>query len=340
MRIELNTYVDSYYTYGLIEAIKDSSDKDIEFHISSLGGDLDEGLKLYYALLEHPKNSVAIFKGRCASAATFLAMGAKKRRMYQNSHILIHKVLEYKFVYDALNSDDLTKLIADLEKSKQELEKLDVSLANIYYAKAKQKGKSVQQILNLMSKDTWMTASEALDWGFIDEVINEDVETDIALENALVNQYKLPKIDKNVSHETFNQKEEPMGLLEKIKNFFTKELELTNEKANEKANQFLVSFNEELKNEISAQVAAISKNTDLDASIAELKNEIGTQKTANADLKTVLTDLQTRFNDLAKDKLNSANPLSNVKTNGDASHKAAEVKKTFLERLKAEGVLA
>lgn len=308
INIELDTDVNRYTSLGILETIKNSDD-DIEIGISSLGGSLDEGLKMYYALIEHKGNSTAVFKGRSASAATIFAMGAKKREIYKNSHVLIHKVLQPTMLADFLNADDIEGLIKELKKSKDELNKLDLSLANIYYQKAKKKGKEEKDILKLMSKDTWLNAKEALEWGFVDSIRNEDFEYDKEAENALLNHYGLPKVEK--------EKTKTMNFLNKIKAFFNNSLGLDETTANDKASEFVASFNEDLKNSMNEKFKTlVSEKSEaietLQNELSNIKKQIGNkQEKVNLDSyvsRETFESLQNSFNEL-QTKINETGSL-------------------------------
>jgi len=57
-------------------------------------------------------------------------------------------------------------LIAKLETQKQQLAKVTLQLAKMYVRKT---GKTLDEIINLMKQQTWLTADEAKGWGFVDE---------------------------------------------------------------------------------------------------------------------------------------------------------------------------
>lgn len=79
------------------------------------------------------------------------------------------------FEWGSLNSAQFATLIADCEKIKADLDKLDLNCAQLYAARCKRKP---EDLLALMKAGGWLTAREALDWGFVDEI------TDLADEPA------------------------------------------------------------------------------------------------------------------------------------------------------------
>lgn len=88
---------------------------------------------------------------------------------------LVHKCSMAFFEWGSLNSDQFATLIADCEKIKADLDKLDLNVAQLYAARCKRKP---EDLLALMKVGGWLSAKEALEWGFVDEI------TDLADEPA------------------------------------------------------------------------------------------------------------------------------------------------------------
>lgn len=146
--------------------LKDSENDEIEIQISSLGGEVDHALAIHDRLAQHG-NVTCILSGFVASSATVIPLGTKLIKMSQNSMYLIHKPMKWINEFDTMNEDDIDTLIERLKNEKQELEKVTLLLAKMYALKS---GKAVKEILTLMKKETWLSADEAKEWGFIDEV--------------------------------------------------------------------------------------------------------------------------------------------------------------------------
>ena len=140
--------------------------KHVDVLISSPGGDLDHALDIRQQFIDHGDVTVHIV-GFTASAATVIAMGAKKVCMFRGAVMKVHKCSNYIDVWGAYNADQMEKLIEDLTKNKKENDKIDVILANIYAARC---GKKVADILDLLKRDTWLDADEALNYGLVDEI--------------------------------------------------------------------------------------------------------------------------------------------------------------------------
>lgn len=140
--------------------------KPVNVKISSLGGDLDHGLDIRQQFIDHG-NVTVYLSGFVASAATVIAMGAKRIVMSKYAMFLVHKCSNYIDVWGYYNADQMQNLIAELEANKKENDKIDVVLANMY---ADHCGKKVSDILEILRDGRWLTAQEALDLGFIDEI--------------------------------------------------------------------------------------------------------------------------------------------------------------------------
>lgn len=156
--------------------------KDAEVHVlvNSLGGYAHEALAIS-SLFKLHGNVHVHYVGMNASAATIAAMGAKRITIDADACFLVHKCLNLVFEWDWMNADELSEHIKQLEKMKTNQEVLDGCVAGLYARRCK---KNKDELLELMSKDTWMSAQEALDWGFVDEITNESEDKGIELSQA------------------------------------------------------------------------------------------------------------------------------------------------------------
>lgn len=136
-------------------------------NISSLGGDVDHALAIHDSFVNHA-NIDARLSGFVASSATIIASGAKNVVMNSTAFYLIHKVSGWIDEFGFKNEDELQELIDRFAREAQENKKIDLVIAQIY---SKRTGKDVQDIVDLMKKETWLTAEEAKEWGFVDEII-------------------------------------------------------------------------------------------------------------------------------------------------------------------------
>ena len=148
--------------------------KQVNVLIDSLGGSLATGLSISAAFKNHGNVNVH-FVGLNASAATIASLGAAHISIDAGAMYLVHQCSMAFFEWGSLNSAQFATLIADCEKIKADLDKLDLNCAQLYAARCKRKP---EDLLALMKAGGWLTAREALDWGFVDEI------TDLADEPA------------------------------------------------------------------------------------------------------------------------------------------------------------
>lgn len=140
--------------------------KPVDVLIDSTGGSLAHGLSIAAAFRNHGEVS-AHLRGMSASAATIAAMGAKHISIEPDGLFLVHKVMMSFFDWSTHNADTLQKYIEALTEQKKDLETLDASVAATYAARCK---KPVNELLDLMKEGKWLSAQQAMDWGFVDEI--------------------------------------------------------------------------------------------------------------------------------------------------------------------------
>ena len=154
---------DSDYVDYILNKYKD---EDVHVLINSLGGSVATALSVSAAFARHG-NVYVHYEGMNASAATIASMGAKSITIDRNAMYLVHKCSQFMFVWDQMNADKLDEFIQECEKTKKDLNKIDLNIAKGYAARCK---KDQADLLALMKEGGWLTAEEALDWGFVNEV--------------------------------------------------------------------------------------------------------------------------------------------------------------------------
>lgn len=147
------------FTIGKLKAfVATTLANNITIEFKSLGGDVFEAFAMYdYIKMLKQRVTVDII-GSSASAITVVAAAADRVRITVNSRYLVHNA--QTFVEG--NKEDL------LAKYEQ-LESVDNQILDVY---VKRTGKNRDLLANLMTEERWMTAQEALEWGFVDEIIN------------------------------------------------------------------------------------------------------------------------------------------------------------------------
>jgi len=197
-----------YSKYYIKQMLDQYKGQPVNVRVNSLGGSLDDALDIAARFNEHGDVTVFMF-GYCASAATVLALGAKKTVIDENAFYLVHKVMNWVDIWDTLNADQLQDLIDELEKNKRDNEKMDLVLAKMY---AKKSGKTANEIMAVLKEAAWLTADEAKNWGFVDEIGTGLKYAPAAIENKL-NAFGLPLP---------KPRENKLSAIDKIKNMFNK----------------------------------------------------------------------------------------------------------------------
>lgn len=197
--------------------LKKHENEQVNVLINSTGGDLFTALTISAAFRRHGNVHVH-YEAMNASAATIASLGAKRVTIDSHAMYLVHKCSQEFFLWSGLNADQLESLIENLSKAKDQLDKIDLNIARGYAERCK---KSKDELLELMKKGGWLTAEEALQWGFVDEVTDfpEDVQATLTPEVAAdLESAGIPLPDMPVQQ----QEESEKGLLAKIRAFLNK----------------------------------------------------------------------------------------------------------------------
>lgn len=142
---------------SVIEAINQAGDvQTLNIHINSPGGDVFESRAIMAAISAFRGKTVAQIDSLCASAATSIALACNEIRMSEGAFFMIHNASGFAW-------GDKT----DLRNTADVLEKIEGAIVNDYTTRT---GKPEQEIREKMQAETWFTAQEALEYGFIDSI--------------------------------------------------------------------------------------------------------------------------------------------------------------------------
>lgn len=131
----------------------------IHLRINSPGGDVFAGRAMETLLAEHPAKIVTHIDGYAASAASYVALAGDERIISPGGMVMIHKAWTMSWG----NADDL-------RKSAGLLDQIDETLVTTYAAKT---GQSHEQLREWLAAETWFTAQEALDNGFVTQIAGD-----------------------------------------------------------------------------------------------------------------------------------------------------------------------
>lgn len=175
-----NFDIDSYIGYPISKGyvrgkLAESKGKPCTVRINSYGGCVQTALDIRQQFIDHGDVTAYIF-GMTASAATILAMGAKKICMSKYAMMLVHPCSKWVDEWGQMNADELAESIKNLEKTKNDLTTIDHVVASVY---AQRTGKSIHDMKEAMTKAAWLTAEECKALGLIDDIIEEGEETKV-----------------------------------------------------------------------------------------------------------------------------------------------------------------
>jgi len=142
----------------IIRALAGIDTKTVTVRINSPGGDIFDSTAIFNALQSHKSKIVTRIESLAASAASFIALAGKEVQAYQNAMFMIHD----PWVLAAGNQYDLRE-IADI------LEKISGNMVDIYSQNSSVGKKEIREMLKA---ETWFTAKEAKEKGFVDTIID------------------------------------------------------------------------------------------------------------------------------------------------------------------------
>lgn len=174
--LDIDSYIGYPITKGYVRSkLAEVKGKPCAVRINSYGGCVQTALDIRQQFIDHGDITAYIF-GMTASAATILAMGAKKICMSKYAMMLVHPCSRWVDTWGQMNADELATAIKELEKTKDDLATIDRVIASVYAART---GRSVQDMKEAMTKAAWLTAEECKELGLIDEIIEEGEATKV-----------------------------------------------------------------------------------------------------------------------------------------------------------------
>ena len=211
--------------------------ENITLHINSPGGSVFSAVAIANTLKNHKAKITANIDGLAASAATIITSACDTVKMPKNALFMVHNPITFAYG----NNQDMQKTLEMLNKVKN-------SIIETYLNKAKTDKETLSE---LMDNETWMTAEEAKEYGFVDEILDESVEKEVIKNKLIINnmafdisRFKNFKEKKNQDPRVINISVNSTGSPEEIADKFRDILNSTENQKNEGGNMTL----EELKN--------------------------------------------------------------------------------------------
>lgn len=176
--IDIDSYIGYPISKGYVKSkLQPMRGKPCAVRINSYGGDVQTALDIRQQFIDHGQVTAYII-GMTASAATILAMGARKVVMSRYALMLVHPCSAGVLEWGYYNKEELAKAIEGLRKTQADLKTLDRVVASIYAAKVGDS--NVGKMEALMHEARWIGAEEALRLGLIDEIDPDEEQPDPA----------------------------------------------------------------------------------------------------------------------------------------------------------------
>lgn len=133
--------------------------KTINVRINSPGGDVFDGVAIYNRLKQHKAKKVVHIDGLAASIASIIALAGDEIVMGEGALFMIH--LPWTMAYgNRMELDNTVSRLMDVEEQ----------MVGIY---AKRTGLDRNEIRSMLENETWMSADEAIEKGFVHKQAEE-----------------------------------------------------------------------------------------------------------------------------------------------------------------------
>lgn len=271
----------------LLAKAKGFKGKKIRVPVNSYGGSVLDALAIYNYLKGHKAEVETHIPAFAMSAGTIIASAGDRVTMAENGFYMIHNPWSL-----AMGDSGELEHVADI------LDKMKAEMVDIYYAKTKRKvGK--KDISRMMDDETWMTAKEAFDLGFVDELT----------QGAKIEASFNPKAFKNfvnvpdaVWQLTGAKPENDMNILEAIKAFFFGAEPATDTQVQELLTQHgtLGNYRDAIRTEIEAELKAAhtAEIAALESSLAGVQATLNEMSEARATAEQQAGELKAQVEDL------------------------------------------
>lgn len=151
----------------IIKALQDAGGEDVEIYINSPGGSIFAGSEIYTELRNYSGKKIIKITGIAASAASVIAQ-AGECEISPTGMFMIHNV-------KTSASGDYR----DMDNTRDTLRAANQSIMNAYIDKT---GMDAEILQDLMDRETYLSAQQAVDHGFVDKIMFSD--NAIPMQNA------------------------------------------------------------------------------------------------------------------------------------------------------------
>ncbi|QIG59469.1 hypothetical protein [Dishui Lake phycodnavirus 2] len=128
----------------------------IRVNIMSDGGDLFSGFTAMNVIQKSRVHTVTVALGACCSAATFMLLGGKERKIGRNAHVLIHQ----------LSTGTFWGKFEEMKDEMRSCSKLMNMINNTYTSMTKIPDKKLKK---LMKRDIYLSPEECIKYAIVDD---------------------------------------------------------------------------------------------------------------------------------------------------------------------------
>lgn len=146
----------------VVEQLENANSKPLNIHINSYGGEVFEGFAIYNAINNYKGSKTVYIDGIAASIASVIALAGDKIIMNKASMFMIHNASGGCYG----TAEEMRKVVEALEQINSVIRDIYLDKTNIDEDKLKE----------LMENETFLTPKECIEYGFCDEILDEEPE--------------------------------------------------------------------------------------------------------------------------------------------------------------------
>ena len=253
------------------KALDNAGGQDVIINVSSSGGSVFEGLSIGGIISQYRGKTIAKGIGIVASAATLVLLAAREKKMTRNSFFMLHSS------WGGFEGNAVVLL-----KNVDLLKKLDEQMAEIYTTQMQSKNKLVDgdrektlaYVKKMMNEETWLTAEQALEMGFIDAILEENkTEYTDLYENAFAKVRAEATNFKNIPKQILSMASEKKNILQQMASWLGLKAEITDEQ-DSIVEDTKIDSSEEPKDETTVETKDEVKEDEKDTKAKELEDKL------------------------------------------------------------------
>jgi ATP-dependent Clp protease protease subunit len=149
-----------------LDQLRDAGARHLDVYVNSPGGEVFAGVAIRAELARWDRGKKTVYvDGLCASIASVIAMAGDRVHVAMGAMFMVHDPASW-----------IRAGAAGLRKEADLLDTMKESIVDIYTAAT---GLDRARVAQLMAEETWMSAREAVDLGFADEVTDDEANREL-----------------------------------------------------------------------------------------------------------------------------------------------------------------